>query len=143
LAVLFIAAAVSSFAWPIAVRRLPLTIAVPGAIFAIWALFIDWRQLREATAEAGGLVPAIKRAAEVAILNKAGAFLGYLVCLIVVGYFVGQFIALPLFIAAYLWRWGGYGWPVCLGYAAAGWVILFGFYDQVMHIMWHVPLLAR
>ena len=43
----------------------------------------------------------------------------------------------------YLWRRRGYGGRVSLGYAAAGWVVLFGLYDQVMHIMWHVPLLGR
>ena len=143
LAVVFIAAAVSAFAWPIAVRRLPLTIAIPGAVFTLWALCIDWRELMATKAVSGGLVPAIKRAADAAMLSKSGAFLGYLVALIVVGYLVGQFVALPLFIAMYLWRWGGYGWRVSLGYAAAGWVVLFGFYDQVMHIMWHVPLLVR
>ena len=143
LAVLFIAAAASSFAWPIAVRRLPLTIAIPGAVFAIWAFWVDWRELLVVKAESGGLVPAIRRAAEAAILNKAGAFLGYLVALIVVAYLVGQFVALPLFIALYLWRWGDYGWKISLGYAAVGWVILYGFYDQVMHIMWHAPLLFR
>ncbi len=26
-------------------------------------------------------------------------------------------------------------------YAAVGWLILYGFYDQVMHVMWHQPLL--
>ncbi len=96
-----------------------------------------------AKAETGGLLPTVKRAAAAAILDKAGAFLGYLVALVVVGYLVGQFIALALFIAMYLWRWGDYGWRVSLGYAAAGWAVLFGFYDQVMHIMWHFPLLAR
>ena len=61
-----------------------------------------------ANADSGGLVPSIKRAAEAAMLSKAGAFLGYLVALVAVGYLAGQLIALPLFIAVYFWRWGKY-----------------------------------
>jgi TctA family transporter len=143
LAVVFIAAAINAFSWPVAVRRLPLTIALPGAVFATWTLFLDWRDLLAAKKDSGGLGPLIRRAAEQAILVKAGAFLGYLAALVILAYLLGQFIALPLFIALYLWRWGGYGWKISLGYAVAGWAVLYGFYDQVMHIMWHVPLLFR
>jgi len=53
----------------------------------------------------------------------------------------GQIAALVLFIALYVWWWGGYGWKVCLGYAATEWLFLYGFYDQVMHIFWYPSLL--
>jgi putative tricarboxylic transport membrane protein len=63
--------------------------------------------------------------------------------IIAVTVLVGQLIALPLFIALYLWRWGGYGWRVSVGYAAVGWAILYGYYDQVLHVVWYTQLLFR
>ena len=68
-------------------------------------------------------------------------FFAYLAGMIVVGYLFGQMVALPLFIALYLWRWGEYGWRVSLGYAACGWVFLYAFYDKIMNVFWHQPLL--
>ena len=50
---------------------------------------------------------------------------------------VGQKVALPLFIALYLIRWGNYNWRAAAGYAVGGYVILVGFYDQIMHLFWH------
>lgn len=50
---------------------------------------------------------------------------------------VGQKFALPIFIFAYLIRWGKYNWRLALGCAAGGWVFLVGFYDQIMHLFWY------
>ena len=50
---------------------------------------------------------------------------------------IGQKLALPLFIAAYLIRWGHYNWRTALGYAAGGWLVLILFYDRVMDLFWH------
>lgn len=50
-------------------------------------------------------------------------------------------IALCLFIVVYLRRWGDYGWRISIGYAIVGWLVLYGFYDQIMHVLWHQPLL--
>ena len=50
---------------------------------------------------------------------------------------VGRKVALPLFIALYLIRWGNYNWRAAAGYAVGGYVILVGFYDQIMHLFWH------
>ena len=50
---------------------------------------------------------------------------------------IGQKFALPIFIAVYLIRWGNYNWRTALGYAVGGYVVLVGFYDQIMHLFWH------
>ena len=53
----------------------------------------------------------------------------------------GQAIALPLFVAAYLWRWGGYG-PLAVGlYALATITILWGFYGEVLDVRWLRPVI--
>ena len=91
--------------------------------------------------EAGGIRIVAAAEAQDAVLGRASIFFAYLIALLVVGYLFGQMVALPLFIAAYLWRWGGYGWPVSFGYALAGWTVLYLFYGKVMNVFWHQPLL--
>ena len=138
---LFVWAAVESLAWPAMVRQFPLTAAIPAAALSFAVLWIEGRALRAAVGEAGGLRAVAAADAGNAVLGRACIFFGYLIALLAVGYLFGQMVALPLFIAAYLWRWGGYGWTVSLGYAAAGWAFLYLFYGKVMNVFWHQPLL--
>ena len=138
---LFVWAAVESLAWPAMVRQFPLTAAIPAAALSLAVLWIEGRALRAAVAEAGGFRAVAAADTRNAVLGRACVFFGYLITVIAVGYLFGQMVALPLFIAAYLWRWGGYGWTVCLGYAAAGWAFLYLFYGKVMNVFWHQPLL--
>ena len=68
------------------------------------------------------------------MLLRAVIFFGYLVAMILMTLLIGQKLALPLFIAVYLLRWGNYSWKVALGYAGGGWLFLVLFYDQIMHL---------
>ena len=138
---LFVWAAVESLAWPAMVRQFPLTAAIPAAALSFAVLWIEGRALRAAVGEVGGLRAVAVADAGNAVLGRACIFFGYLIALLAVGYLFGQMVALPLFIATYLWRWGRYGWTVSLGYAAAGWAFLYLFYGKVMNVFWHQPLL--
>ena len=75
-------------------------------------------------------------------LYKAGQFFGYLVCVVLLTLVIGQKIALPLFIGIYLWRWGGYGWRLSVGYALAAWAFIAVFYDKLLHLVFHPFWLA-
>ena len=55
---------------------------------------------------------------------------------------VGQKIAIPIYIATYLIRWGKYSWRAALTYAAGGWLVLVAFYDRVMNLFWYPTLFA-
>jgi hypothetical protein len=61
--------------------------------------------------------------------------------MIVAAVLVGQKIALPVFIAVYLRRWGKYPWWVALSGGLIGWVILVGFYDRLIRIFFMQPVL--
>ena len=50
---------------------------------------------------------------------------------------LGQKIALPVFIAIYLVRWGNYSKRIALLYATCVWAIMVFFYGQVMSILFH------
>ena len=87
--------------------------------------------------QSGGFAAALRSTSESTLLISSVTFLAYLLCVVLLAFVIGQQLALCIFIATYLWRWGGYNWKIALGYAACGWLILYGFYDKVMHVPWH------
>jgi hypothetical protein len=62
--------------------------------------------------------------------------------MIVLALLVGQKIALPVFLGAYLWGWAGYSGRVALVYAFCGWGFVVGFYDRTMGLLFHSSWLA-
>ncbi len=137
LGIMFVWAAFESISWPAEVRQFPIIIAIPGAILVFVTSFHDSRDLVRARAAAGSLANAVYTFSEQAVLPKALMFFGYLIVMLLLTLVVGQKIAMPIFIGLYLWRWGGYGLRVSLGYALGGWAFIVLFYDQVMHLIFH------
>ncbi len=141
LTALFVWAGIESMEWPPVVRQFPLAAALPAIALLIALLWMEGRDLRRSVREKGTLIAVAAADAGDALIGKAAAFFGYLVAMIACGYLFGQLVALPLFMAIYLWRWGGYGWSVTLSYAGWGLLFLFVFYDLIMNVFWHQPLL--
>ncbi len=135
--VMFVSAVFVSQEWPESVKQFPETIAIPGAIMVAFVLFHDIKDLKIALVRDGGFGGALAAAAEKAVLPGAIKYFGYLIAMVLIMLVVGQKFALPIFIVAYLRRWGGYGWKLSLWYAFGGYVLLVGFYDQTMHLFWH------
>jgi TctA family transporter len=138
---MFVWAGRESLQWPQSVMQFPIVIAVPGAALAFVAVLADSVALRAGLTDHGGWRATLRAAAERALLARSSEFLATLIAILLLSLLVGQIPALCLFIAAYLWRWGGYGWKVAFGYAAGGGALLYGFYDRVMHVYWHPSLL--
>jgi hypothetical protein len=42
----------------------------------------------------------------------------------------------------YLTRWGSYSWRASLGYAAGGWLMIVGFYDRILDLLWYPSWLS-
>jgi TctA family transporter len=138
---LFVWAAIEALAWPPTVRQLPLTIAVPAIALAFWVPVRDLFEARAAIRAFGGLRPALLKAADIGELSATGAFLGYVLVMLLLTPLVGQIVALAAFMAVYLWRWGGYGWKVSLAYTAGGVAFLYGFYGEIIHVLWSPSML--
>ena len=137
--ILFIAfscAAIEATKWELPVSQFPLFISLPGIAFCLYVLIGDVRGVFSLGRAENGFGAALSKAAARAMLGDASQFLGYLLAMLLLTFIIGQIAALCLFVALYLWRWGGYGARVSLGYAFVGWVFLFGFYDRVMNVLW-------
>ena len=141
LGLFFVWAAVEALSWPTMVNEFPLTAAIPAALLYIVVLFMETIAVRYEITQIGGFRAAALDASERAFIGGAARFFGYLIGLIIVAYLFGQMIALSLFICVYLLRWGEYSWKISVSYAAVGLLFLYGFYDRVMNVFWHMPLI--
>jgi len=141
MALFFIWAAIEAFSWPTMVNQFPLTAAIPAAFLSVVLFLMETRSARYEIARSGGFQAAVSDALERSLIRGASRFFGYLIAVVIVAYLFGQMIALSLFIFAYLLRWGEYSWGVSVSYAAVGLLVLYAFYDRVMNVFWHMPLI--
>ncbi len=142
LLIMFAWMALESLQWPAEVKQFPLAVALPATVLAALCLITDSKSLIARRRDAGSLQsdrPSLLGNEE---FYKASQFFGYLICILLLTLVVGQKIALPLFIAIYLWRWGAYGWRISLGYALAAWAFIVVFYDKLLHLVFHPFWLA-
>ena len=123
--------------WPIAVSQFPLVGIVPGILFVFFVIINDGRDFLGALRKHHGVATAWAYTSAAVAWNRAMLFFGYLIAMILITLLIGQKLALPLFISAYLLRWGHYNWRNALGYAAGGWLVLVIFYDRIMDLFWY------
>lgn len=123
--------------WPFTVSQFPIVAAVPGAVLVFFAMLNDGREYLSTVRRHGSFGAAWAYTAEVAVLNRAAMFFGYLIAMVLIMLVIGQKLALPLYIFVYLIRWGSYNWRTALGYAAGGWAFMVLFYDRIMNLFWH------
>ena len=71
------------------------------------------------------------------ILGMYGWFTG----IIIVTYIAGQMVSLPLYIFIYLKVWRKESWKLSLIYTFCGWLLLWGMFGEIIHVVWHPPLL--
>ncbi|MDE0005069.1 MAG: tripartite tricarboxylate transporter permease [Rhodospirillaceae bacterium] len=123
-----------------ATAQFPNAILIVALPLAAWVLIGDLVAARGAIG-GGGPGDAWRAAAEKADLGASARFIGVLLAIVGVTYLAGQLVALPLFVAAYLMGWGGYGWRVACLYGAIVLVVLWAFYGQLMGLLFYPSLL--
>jgi putative tricarboxylic transport membrane protein len=133
----FVWAGIESLKWPAFAWEFPIAISFPAALMVIITLIKDTREFIVERKAHDSLVSYVKVGLNALDLKTSFLFYGWILLIILVTMILGQMITLPLFIALYLLRWGGYSWKVCFSYAACCWLILYAFYDQILHIFWH------
>ncbi|MDE0343294.1 MAG: tripartite tricarboxylate transporter permease [Deltaproteobacteria bacterium] len=142
LSTVFAYAVVVSPGWPPSARQFPMAIAVPGVALALGTFIIDIRQLAARLSALGGLATLLGETRENFRVRPAAAFFGYLVGVLLLTMALGQKIAVPIFITAYLVLWGRYSWRLSVMYAVGGWAVLVAFYDRIVHLFWHPSWLS-
>ena len=137
LCVFLVWAGIKAFQWPIQVRIFPLIAIIPAIIFLLPVIYFDLINCLSELKVEGNFLTMFQKIWEKALLTKALQYFLYLFAVVLLTFVVGQKIVLPLFLCVYLVRWGKFKWRASLGYAFVGWLVLIGFYDQTMHLVWH------
>ncbi len=83
-------------------------IAIPGAAFSVLVLIRDTRALFYVRRRFGAWRETLYHGAGQGMLPAASKFFSYLLVMLLLTVILGQKIALPAFLGAYLWGWGGY-----------------------------------
>ena len=143
LSLLFVWAGYESLQWPTSVRQLPLLVSIPGAVFSVLVLLGDSRALYYARRRLGGWVATLSEGSNQGMLSAASRFFFALMVMLLLTVILGQKIALPVFLGVYLWSWGGYSWLFSLSYAMGGWLLIVGFYDRIMGLVFHPSWLGQ
>ena len=128
--------------WDIRVSQFPLAVGVPGAFLALLAIYIDGKALSRARINASDWLSVLKEASHQAVLPKSMKFISAIIGMILVTLFVGQKIAVPLFIFLYLMLWAKRSISVSFLYTSLAWFFLVLFYDRIIHMQFHQPYLA-
>ena len=139
----FVYATITAAEWPEEVGVFPIVVAVPGLMLAGIACFKDVQGIRDFLREKTTLPAVLMNAFNKATLARSSQFVLLLVGMIVLMLIVGQKLALPIFIYIYLVWWGKKSQVLSLTYALFGWGLLVFFYDRIINLVFHVPLLQE
>jgi len=128
--------------WGKTAAQFPLVVAIPALFLGILALVQDARILKKLrVGESGAPVPLINHSALLRDLPKASLLLASLMGVVGLTILVGQAIAIPVFILAYLKIRGRTSWTVALAYATISGLILFFMFGELIGILWYPSIL--
>jgi len=136
-------AAITAAEWPEEVGLFPIVVAVPGLTLAGVACFNDLHGIRDFLRNKKTLPEVFMNAFNKSTLARSTQFVLLLVGMIFLMLIIGQKLALPIFIYIYLIWWGKKPRVLSLTYALFGWGLLVFFYDRIINLVFHVPLLQE
>lgn len=128
--------------WGKTAAQFPLVVAIPALFLGFLALFQDARILKKLrVGEDGTPVPLRNNSALLRDLPKASLLLASLMGVVGLTILVGQAIAIPVFILAYLKIRGRTSWKLALAYATIAGLILFFMFGELIGILWYPSIL--
>ena len=142
--VVFIYAITQAHSWTQEGGRIVIAFAYPGVLFCSLMIFKDLRDfLIEKSDEFSGSIinqysTAIRASKEpLGLLRMYGWFAG----IVAVTYITGQLVSLPLFVFLYLKFQHRESWAVTLIYTFSAWLLLWGMFGEIIHIVWQPPMI--
>jgi hypothetical protein len=138
----FVVAAWQAWSWDKSTGQFPLVVTLPAIGLGILACIRDGNVLRRILRDTGGGASALMRASIVAReLPRASLLLASLGAIAGLTILVGQAIAIPVFILAYLLVRGRTSWKLALSYATIAGLILYFMFGELIGILWYPSIL--
>ena len=128
----FAAACAIAAGWPAAARFMPLVSGLPAVAILLVVIWRDWRAVRAASQR-----PPADADAAAALLRRGVWFYLWLVGIVAGTLVIGQFVALLLFVGAYVRIWGKEDWKTVALYTAGCGAVLYLLFNLVVPVMWH------
>ncbi len=136
----FIAALQPALGWTLSAKLFPLTISSAAIVILLIVISRDGIALRRAMHEVGTGLAGATHNLLVSDFRGGMLFLAGVAAIIAITPLVGQQVALIGAIVIYLVARGRYKWHWAALYGAVAWLLLFGLYDQVLHVLWVPPM---
>jgi hypothetical protein len=133
---------IDSFHWPYAVRLYPEAISVPALLLTLFVLRRDIQALSAARPAGLSVWRALWPDTHIGgDFGRRMRLYVWLIGIVLATMLAGQLVALPLFVFAYLLRWGRTRLWVAVLYAALAWAFLYIVFDQIVHTFWYNSIL--
>lgn len=139
---------VSAAQWPFETSLFPLVIGVPIFALALAQLGKDALAMRSDPSQEGTPVlesipdvPTDRSVPTHLVFRRAGGFYGSAIGLYLLILMVGFHFAVPLFLIAFLRFYAKASWILVLVLTSAILVLMFGVFDQLLHVPWPEPLI--
>ncbi len=127
-------------AYPAKASLLPFVIGIPGVVLCLIQVVIEVTQARTSGHD-GPIVPADTLADPV--IKQEVALIFYATGLILGILFLGFWLAIPIFLVAFLRYRERESWTFTLAMTASGWVVLFVLFDTILGILVHQGFLTE
>ena len=112
--------------WPPTLAAFPVAMAAPGLLCAVFAGVSDWTRRHT-----------LKPPADSFSLKTLATFVAWMALVVGLTLAVGQLIALPVFTLLFLLVQARARPLIALGYTAGVTLLLWGIFDQVIHVTWY------
>ncbi len=139
---------ISAVQWPFETSLFPLVIGVPIFVLALAQVGKDALAMRRDPSQEGPPVlesipdvPTDRSVPTHLVFRRAGGFYGSAIGLYLLILVVGFHVAVPLFLIAFLRFYGKASWTLVLVVTSAILVLMFGVFDQLLHVPWPEPLI--
>jgi putative tricarboxylic transport membrane protein len=130
---IFIAVYIMAQSWPEDASFFPIKIALFGIPLTLLTLAINVHSKN--LERTSGLISKAEP------YSKIIRIISILFGIILLSLVIGQLLALPIFIACYLWWWGRERWQIVFGQAFVGFGILYVMFETLLHVVWHPAML--
>ena len=111
---------------------------VTGIPLVLVVMFHDFSDIRLRVRQA---VSIAGNAHDRKLLLSGAHYFVWMFAILVATVIIGQFLAIVVFVPAYLWYWGGYSWRLFVPYAAGAAVFLYVMFEQIVPVFWYDSLI--
>ena len=124
--------------WHFAARFFPFIVMITGIPLVLVVIFHDWNDIRLCLRRG---VSIAGDAHDRKLLLSGAHYFVWMFAILVATVLIGQFLAIVVFVGAYLWYWGGYTWRLFVPYSVGAAIFLYIMFERIVPVFWYDSLI--